>query len=116
MGALRCGGFQLKAVLARGGGISIIGVVRAPVAIIDFTFFARDLLVEFLDKLRDFHQTQNKWIATGARTTPTIEIPPPPPPDGKTPFGNSGERSFQLRKRFGSCTRRKITTLGALKF
>ena len=56
------------------GETSIIGVPRAPVAIISFAFFAQRFLQGFNAKL---------IIATGGRTTPMIEVSPPhrtPPP------------------------------------
>ena len=46
--------------------------MRAPVAIINFTFFVRDLLVESYINSEIF--TGILIIATGARTTPIIEI------------------------------------------
>ena len=42
-----------KGVFAR-GGISIIGVVRAPVDIINFTFFVQGLLIESYMNLEIF--------------------------------------------------------------
>ena len=39
-------GVSKRGFLWAGGGISIIGVVRAPVAIINFALFARGLLIE----------------------------------------------------------------------
>ena len=78
------GGFQ-RGVFVR-WGIPIIGVVRAPGAIINFAFFMRELLVE---------SYMNSEILTGisrevqycscARATPTIEVPPPLT---KNTFGN----------------------------
>ena len=53
-------GFRLQAIskgafLPGGGrGISIIGVVRAPVAIVDFAFVVRELLVESSKNLEIF--------------------------------------------------------------
>ena len=75
------GGFQ-RGVFVRG--------VRAPVAIINFAFFARDLLIE---------SYINSEIFTGARTTPIIEIPPPlhktPPLQTPEVMGSFGKGSLQ---------------------
>ena len=80
------------------GEISIIGFVRAPVAIINFAFFVRGLLIESYIKLRDFAVIlREKFIiATGARITTIIEIPLPP--HKKNPFGNPPERWFGTKK------------------
>ena len=62
----------------RGVEISIIGVVRAPVAIIHCALFVRGLLTESFVTQRFLHGFDAKLIiATGARTTPIIEISPP---------------------------------------
>ena len=67
----------LKEGFLSGGEISIIGVVRAPVAIINFALFVRGLLVESYRNSQIFTGIDAKLIiATIARTTPIIEIPP----------------------------------------
>ena len=58
-----------------GGQISIIGVVRAPVAIINFAFCVRGL--PFLTQRFSQGVDAKLIIATGARTTPIIEISHP---------------------------------------
>ena len=79
------GGFQLGVFSGR--EISIIGVERAPVAIINFAFFVRDFLVESYINSENFTETRReiyyyKWCA---RATRVLEIPPPPKPPVETP-------------------------------
>ena len=53
-------------------------MVRAPVAIINFGFFVRGPLIESYINSEILHGFDAKLsIATGARTTPIIEISPP---------------------------------------
>ena len=65
--------------------MSITGVLRAPVAIVNFCLFffwgGRGAGAPcMLHKLRDIHRELDAKLvlATGARTTPIVEIPPPP--------------------------------------
>ena len=53
--------------------------MRAPVAIINFAFFVRELLIESYINSERFSQgfDAKLIIATGARATPIIEISPP---------------------------------------
>ena len=79
-------GFQREVLFRR--GISTIGVVRAPVAVDDFSFFlyAASLLnpIQSQKFLQGFDA--KIFIATGARTTPIIEISSPShTPPLKTP-------------------------------
>ena len=70
----------------RGGEVSIIGVAHAPVAIINFAFFVQDLLIESYKNSEILQGFDAKLIiATGARTTPIIGIPPL---TQNPPFGN----------------------------
>ena len=68
------------------GQISIIGIVRAPVAIINFASDPSENLCVYIGFQQSSH-TENAQliIATGVRTTPIIEICPLTTPPSETP-------------------------------
>ena len=72
-----------KGGFLQGGLISIIEIVRAPVAITNFASFVRELLIESYKNSESFDA--KLIIATGARAAPIIEISLP---SQKPPFGN----------------------------